>query len=603
MDEIDEDEDEIDEDEDEIDIDEDEIDEDEDEIGTPSPSSEKNTIEKEIFIAIKNRLRTSSILDLIKDNEIDQTILDDDGYTLLLSACEHEINDVALALIATGHSNPGFQSKRGDTALIIACRYKMSDVALELIRIEESNPGDTNPGATDKNRDTALILACKNKLKDVALALIATGRSNPSVVNLFENTALNTVCRLPKKLKFDEVALALIATGDSNPGFYTIDGDTALMNVCSFSNFNEEIALALIATGESNPGVIEYEGYTALLLLGNKKKELREKMDNVALALIATGDSNINLENNSTFDNKRIASQIRDELKRIHDIIAIDVNQKGFNLFSQEELIIRDFLEDPHNVCLKFETKYHLFSKTNITKAISKSIDYFDEPCHINLVHLCTENKDIHERDKYLQFKSLISNSGLLVGMKNIKQVLESDSQCYCLTDTKRTVKSTIVVDGYFASQRCKENPQRIFQMTETPFFEGAVPEEIQEQIVIEISPHVTVNYKDSKYKFDIIPDTTTIGELKAMLLQKLGLEPERKVMFSYSGKVYRDDAVIISTIIGEDYSASFGANILKLGGTRKRGINKNKKTRKPFIIKTKKRNNNYKLKKTKKTK
>ena len=82
----------------------------------------------------------------------------------------------------------------------------------------------------------------------------------------------------------------------------------------------------------------------------------------------------------------------------------------------------------------------------------------------------------------------------------------------------------------------------------------------------------------------------TSVLNLKTMLLQRLGLEPERKVMFSYSGKVYRDDTVIISTIIGENYTATFGANIFKLGGTRKRGINKNKKTRKQNKKSTKKR-------------
>ena len=223
---------------------------------------------------IKNK-KTQEALQLIQQKPNDVGDVDDgDGNTALMLACERKMSDVALALIATGHSNPGQNDIFGNTALIIACENKMSLVALALIPTKKSNPEQA-----DEENNNALIIACQNEMSDVALALIATGLSNPEH-DADGNTALMIAC----ENKMSSVALALIVTGDYEPAHTDANGDTALIYACN--NKMSEVALALIATGQSKPEQANDDGYTALILA------CENTMTEVALALIATGHSN-----------------------------------------------------------------------------------------------------------------------------------------------------------------------------------------------------------------------------------------------------------------------------------------------------------------------
>jgi len=76
----------------------------------------------------------------------------DNDYTALHLACEHEWPDIALALIATGYSNPTQLDVNGETALHTACKNKMTPVVHALLDVlpmdvvnrclEELNPDD-----------------------------------------------------------------------------------------------------------------------------------------------------------------------------------------------------------------------------------------------------------------------------------------------------------------------------------------------------------------------------------------------------------------------------------------------------------------------------
>jgi hypothetical protein len=143
--------------------------------------------------------------------------------------------DEALALIATGQSNPGQVNAEGHTALLIACVRSLTEVALALIAT-----GQSNPGHADGQGQTALIVACDSLLTDVALALIATGQSNPEQITTDGDTALIIACgqSLP------DVALALITTGESNPGQVNRNGNTALRIIRTRNGF-ERVIIAL----------------------------------------------------------------------------------------------------------------------------------------------------------------------------------------------------------------------------------------------------------------------------------------------------------------------------------------------------------------------
>lgn len=119
----------------------------------------------------------------------------DNNSELMMLIADNDINE-ALALIATGKSNPGWQNAYGNTALHYACHYDHTDVALALIATGESNPG------------------CQNMYGNTALHLVVYGVGNIALIK------------------------ALLATGESNPRCQNITG-ADVYNILSYSHENE----------------------------------------------------------------------------------------------------------------------------------------------------------------------------------------------------------------------------------------------------------------------------------------------------------------------------------------------------------------------------
>lgn len=182
--------------------------------------------------------------------------VNESGTTPLMLACFKRLENVALAIINTGHSNPEKVNNNGNTALIIACSQGLQNVALALIETGHSNSEQVNKD----DATTALMYACGNGLQNVALALIKTGKSNPEHVNNDGNTALMFACIL----KLERVALALIETGQSNSEQVNNDGNTALILACMVKLVN--VAVALIKTGRSNPEQVNKIGVSAFAI-------------------------------------------------------------------------------------------------------------------------------------------------------------------------------------------------------------------------------------------------------------------------------------------------------------------------------------------------
>jgi ankyrin repeat protein len=132
-------------------------------------------------------------------------------------ACEYGYTDIALALIATGESNPGAQDKDGYTALMYACKSciyldsihacsklrKIIEVIFALIAT-----GESYPEAQNKNGNTALIISLLEdyNIPEISVALIATGESNPGACNSFGNTALDYAKKKGMYAVFQELA-------------------------------------------------------------------------------------------------------------------------------------------------------------------------------------------------------------------------------------------------------------------------------------------------------------------------------------------------------------------------------------------------------------
>ena len=204
---------------------------------------------------IKNNDTIKALDDIARGNS-NPEIVDTNGKTALIYACQLGMNSVALALIATRQSNPGQVDNDGTTALFYACEAGMNNVALALIRTGNSKPEIV----VDEVLMTALIFTCVWKMNDVALALIETGNSNPEIVDINGRTALIYACN--GSMRMSDVALALIETGDSNPTQIDNFNCTALIYACKMRM--SAVALALIRTGDSNPGHFDGNGRTAL---------------------------------------------------------------------------------------------------------------------------------------------------------------------------------------------------------------------------------------------------------------------------------------------------------------------------------------------------
>ena len=78
---------------------------------------------------------TEEAMKLIMNNNINLDIVDYNGRTALLWACQNKMEEVALELIKTGHAKPDHISKDGKTALSWACERGMKEEAYELVAI------------------------------------------------------------------------------------------------------------------------------------------------------------------------------------------------------------------------------------------------------------------------------------------------------------------------------------------------------------------------------------------------------------------------------------------------------------------------------------
>ena len=98
---------------------------------------------------------------------------------------------------------------------------------------------------------------------------------------------------------------------------------------------------------------------------------------------------------------------------------------------------------------------------------------------------------------------------------------------------------------------------------------------------VVQLEPQVNIKYDGQTYNFKIVPDRTTIGELKGMLLDKLvetgkNSHVNYTVRFMFSGKLYPNEknGEVVSAVINQNYEAVLIATMKSntgMGKTKKR--------------------------------
>ena len=197
------------------------------------------------------------------------TTVNRDHWTALMYACYHDMQEVAVALLATGYANESAVNKVGETALMIAIASNHTPtVSLAILATNNANESAVNVSG-----NTALLYACTKQWVDVATALLNTGRAYPTAVNREGYTALIKAC------KYGLSSVALMLTSYV-PHMVTYQGYTALLYACK--NNMSVVAMALLATGQANETVIA-DQHSALHWC------LKHDMTTTTMALLNTG--------------------------------------------------------------------------------------------------------------------------------------------------------------------------------------------------------------------------------------------------------------------------------------------------------------------------
>jgi hypothetical protein len=173
---------------------------------------------KQLFSSIA-RKNTEKALEIINKNRTNSDVLGGINFeenTPLLKAIDKNMPEVALALIQTGLSNPGYENKiHKDNSTLYYAIYQIKKnnekktteyKDMEPVVFALLNTGEVDPGYEEFNDTTPLILACSNELSEIALRLIATGKSNPEYINNYGEEALT----IAKELNMTEVVNALM---------------------------------------------------------------------------------------------------------------------------------------------------------------------------------------------------------------------------------------------------------------------------------------------------------------------------------------------------------------------------------------------------------
>jgi len=214
---------------------------------------------------------------LNKEQESEEEDVDEHGNSQLLLACINKLPDVALAIIQEYPENVDFGRVNNDTLtpLMYATKNNMEEVALALIATGESNIEHKN-----KHDFTVLTYACNNNLVNIALALLDTDNDAFGCLSDHGDSELQWACHHG----MIEVSTKLIEyyirhhkahlIGNQNTG----NAWTALMTCC-FKKY-EQLALQIITSDHGNCSAINKMGKTALIIA------IENKLDLVACKII-----------------------------------------------------------------------------------------------------------------------------------------------------------------------------------------------------------------------------------------------------------------------------------------------------------------------------
>ena len=170
----------------------------------------------------------------------------DSGFTPLLMACTHELDDVAMAMLDLDPVACSIETRNrfNQTALYWACARSLGNVALRLLRCEGAR--DTLSVVSRDSGETPLLMACTYELDDVAMAMLDLDPVACSIEtrNRFNQTALFWACACSS---LRNVALRLLRCEEARDTLSLVSklaGKTPLLMACK--NELGDVAMAML---------------------------------------------------------------------------------------------------------------------------------------------------------------------------------------------------------------------------------------------------------------------------------------------------------------------------------------------------------------------
>lgn len=141
------------------------------------------------------------------------TLVDEDMYTPLMTACSNSLSNLALKIIQKGNCFEETLHKNIDTALLIAVINELEDVAIEILKIKNNIEYLMHIG---EDGFTVFEIACKNNLQKVIDCLLEKLNIDTTIPILVKYRIYNKIKELLcnndlkdkiKKILFDELCV------------------------------------------------------------------------------------------------------------------------------------------------------------------------------------------------------------------------------------------------------------------------------------------------------------------------------------------------------------------------------------------------------------
>ncbi len=328
-------------------------------------------------------------------------------------------------------------------------------------------------------------------------------------------------------------------------------------------------------------------------------------------------DSDTDTDDNN--DNDDVDSEVSTEIDE-NEITTEDVNinQMAFNFVTQEELTIKDFLqENSDNIVFVVNNKPYLLNRNEIRNQVLNNNNNKYGCKRAGYGSSFTLDSNIKFTPVYFSLSSIIGLQ-IVVTKNSVETLLNDPHNIYICYDTGIILPAVMSVayyngSGGVSADHCQPDQNKLDYKTYVYKLVKAIPTE--EPITqldkrkfssLEQEQSIKVQYKGFIYDFPVTLETT-LNNVKELLLNKLIEENKIQnnnynVKFIYTGRMYKDNELnkLLTELQNPPYGITLQSMVSPISGGRltKRRLTRKRKTKRRNL--TKKYNKSKKRKQTK---